>query len=253
LSSGLRINRAGDDAAGLAISEKMRAQIRGLNNASKNATDGISLIQTAEGAMGSMHSMLQRIRELSVYAGNGTLTDDDRNMIATEMSQLGNEIDNVISNTEFNTQKLLIGANAPITLQIGANCGQTMGILINKANLPQSLLIFGAAYQFADVHVDLSTPGNSDIVLNNVDTLIDNLSTERSSLGAIQNRLEHTINNLNTASENITAAESRIRDTDMSKEIVELTKNQILSSAGTSMLAQANQQSQSVLALLQSI
>lgn len=250
LASGLRINRAGDDAAGLAISEKMRAQIIGLDTAIKNASDGISLIQTAEGTMGTIHDILQRIRELSVQANNDTLTTQDRKLIAVEMSQLGDEIDTEIKTTEFNTKKLFIGANAPITLQVGANGGQTIAMLIDKTNLPHSMQIFGSAYQFGKVHVNLSTPGNSDVVLGNIDPWIDRLSKERSKLGAMQNRLEHTINNLGTASENTAAAESRIRDVDMSKALIELTKVQILSEAGTSMLAQANQRTQNVLALL---
>lgn len=250
LASGIRINRAGDDAAGLAISEKMRSQIMGLDTAIRNASDGISLIQTAEGAMGTMHNILHRIRELSVQAANGTLTSQDRELIAVEMSQLGDEIDKEIKSTEFNAKKLLIGANAPITFQVGANSAQTVDLLIDKTNLPHSMLIFGTAYQFGSVHVDLSTQGNADVVLSNIDPLINSLSTERSKLGAMQNRLEHTINNLSTASENTSAAESRIRDADMAKVMVEFTKAQILTSAGTSLLAQTNQSSGNVLSLL---
>lgn len=250
LASGIRINRAGDDAAGLAISEKMRSQIMGLDTSIRNASDGISLIQTAEGAMGTMHNILHRIRELSVQAANGTLTSQDRELIAVEMSQLGDEIDKEIKSTEFNAKKLLVGANAPITFQVGANSAQTVDLLIDKTNLPHSMLIFGTAYQFGSVHVDLSTQGNADVVLSNIDPLIDSLSTERSKLGAMQNRLEHTINNLSTASENTSAAESRIRDADMAKVMMEFTKAQILTSAGTSLLAQTNQSSGNVLSLL---
>ena len=240
LSSGLRINRAGDDAAGLAISEKMRAQVRGLDMASKNAQDGISLIQTAEGALNETHSILQRMRELSVQGANDTNTAGDRTAIQDEFDALVNEIDRISTTTEFNTQKLLSGGITNTVFQIGANSGQTITIAISD---------MGANNLGVDaLTIDNNTNANAAIVA--IDAALSSVSTQRSKLGAIQNRLEHTINNLGTASENLTGAESRIRDVDMAKEMMEFTKNNILTQASQAMLAQANQQPQGVLQLL---
>ena len=241
LSSGYKINRAGDDAAGLAISEKMRGQIRGLDMAAKNSQDGISLIQTAEGALNETHAILQRMRELAVQAANDTNVLEDRDALERELNELVSEINRVSTTTEFNTQKLLDGTFSNKVFQIGANSGQTItvGILNMDANV---------------LGVDGIALGDSNTAqggITSVDEAIKIVSEERSKLGAIQNRLEHTINNLGTTSENLTAAESRIRDTDMAKEMMNFTKNNILMQAAQSMLAQANQQPQGVLQLLQ--
>jgi flagellin len=242
LSSGFRINRAGDDAAGLAISEKMRGQVRGLEQASRNAQDGISLIQTAEGALNETHSILQRMRELAVQAANDTNTTADRTNLNAEVVQLQSEIDRIANNTEFNTKKLLDGSLAGITFHIGANAGQSMTLTINAMDQ--------AGLQVDNTKVDLTTQAKADTAITNLDAAIAAVSTERANLGAVQNRLEHTINNLGTSAENLTAAESRIRDVDMAKEMMEFTKNNILTQAAQAMLAQANQQPQGVLQLL---
>ncbi|WP_026908869.1 flagellin [Paucisalibacillus globulus] len=244
LSSGLRINRAGDDAAGLAISEKMRGQIKGLEMASKNAQDGISLIQTAEGALNETHSILQRMRELAVQSSNDTNTTGDRKELQKEVDQLVSEIDRIANNTEFNTKKLLEGslsgtANA-LTFHVGANSGQVVTLDINSMTA-SGLGVSG---------INISGQTSADDAISTIQTAIDKVSSERSKLGAVQNRLEHTINNLGTSAENLTAAESRIRDVDMAKEMMEFTKNNILSQAAQAMLAQANQQPQGVLQLL---
>ncbi|WKA47118.1 flagellin [Geobacillus zalihae] len=351
LSSGLRINRAGDDAAGLAISEKMRGQIRGLEMASKNAQDGISLIQTAEGALNETHAILQRMRELAVQAANDTNTDADRAEIQKEINQLTDEIDRIATTTEFNTKKLLNGdlkgvsasttstlkfeqssqaigfsaiasaakaftvsdtirirridttaatnfsisnalGNITLTLdtttgaldhatagtlanlnlnnfevgqtltititggeakqttdkalrfQIGANTAQEMSVDINDMSAQALKIKNGTTY------LDVSTQFGAEASIAQLDVAIEKVSAERSKLGAFQNRLEHTINNLGTSAENLTAAESRIRDVDMAKEMMEFTKNNILSQAAQAMLAQANQQPQGVLQLL---
>jgi flagellin len=240
LSSGLRINRASDDAAGLAISEKMRAQIRGLEQASRNAQDGISLIQTAEGALNETHSILQRMRELAVQSANDTNTDDDRAKLQDEINALVSEIDRIANDTEFNTQTLLDGNFQNKLIHIGANTGQILSISINAMDA-NGLGVSGLS-------ISQQTKANSAIAL--IDSAIKAVSVQRSALGAIQNRLEHTINNLSTASENLTAAESRIRDVDMAKEMMEFTKNNILTQAAQAMLAQANQLPQGVLQLL---
>jgi flagellin len=241
LSSGYRINRAGDDAAGLAISEKMRGQIRGLEQASRNAQDGISLIQTAEGALNETHAILQRMRELAVQSSNDTNTNADRAEIQKEITALIAEVDRIANDTEFNTQKLLNGSFTGKLIHIGANQSQVLSISINAMD--------SAALSGLDA-IDLSTQGGAESALTVIDKAISLVSSQRSSLGAIQNRLEHTINNLGTASENLTAAESRIRDVDMAKEMMEFTKNNILTQAAQAMLAQANQQPQGVLQLL---
>ncbi|MGI6574699.1 MAG: flagellin [bacterium] len=238
LSSGLRINKAADDAAGLAISEKMRGQVRGLKQAIRNAQDGISLIQTAEGALNETHSILQRMRELAVQAANGTNDADDLSALQEEVTQLIEEIDRIATNTEFNKTTLLDG-NAAITLHIGANSGQSIEITIGDMQAESGLGINA---------IDISS--DADSAIDTIDAAIKTVSDERASLGAYQNRLEHTINNLNVSAENLTAAESRIRDVDMAQEMLEFTKNQILVQAGTAMLANANVRPQSVLQLL---
>ncbi|MGY8609713.1 flagellin Hag [Bacillus altitudinis] len=268
LSSGLKINRAGDDAAGLAISEKMRGQIRGLEMASKNAQDGISLIQTAEGALTETHSILQRVRELVVQAGNtGTQDDTDLGAIQEEINNLVQEIGNgtdkngISDRTEFNGKKLLNGdfETATLTFQIGANKAQKLDVNIKAmssdklgATQADGTLVTGQAVSNLDVtQFAAATPTLTfDQQLDIVDGAIKQVSDQRSKLGAVQNRLEHTINNLGASSENLTAAESRIRDVDMAKEMSEFTKNNILSQASQAMLAQANQQPQNVLQLL---
>lgn len=251
LSSGRRINRAADDAAGLSISEKMRSQIKGLEMAKRNAEDGISLIQTAEGSLSSMHSILQRMNELCVQAANGTYDETDREKISLELSELADEIDTEVKNTQYNNIALFDGPVTPITFQIGANVGQTLSLTINKNSLPKSMLLFGSAFNmFGDVHVDLSIQSNANVVLDNVQKYIDNVSSERSNLGAVQNRLEHAIRSLDVYSENLTASESRIRDMDMAEGMMGFVKDQILSQAGSAMLAQANQVPQNVLGLL---
>jgi len=247
LSSGLRINRAGDDAAGLAISEKMRGQIKGLNQASRNAQDAISMIQTAEGALNETHSVLQRMRELTVQAANDTNTTEDRVQIQLEITDLIDEIDWIVGVIQFNGQNLLDGtggSTGTFTFQIGANDTQSLDVTF--ANMDSSTGLSVDA-------INVGTAADSATIsgyLTTLDTAIELVSNERSQLGAKQNRLEHTINNLGTASENLTAAESRIRDVDMAKEMMEFTKNNILTQASTSMLAQANQQPQAVLQLL---
>ncbi|MDH7478483.1 MAG: flagellin, partial [Syntrophomonadaceae bacterium] len=214
LSSGFRINRAGDDAAGLAISEKMRGQIRGLDMASKNAQDGISLIQTAEGALNEVHSILQRMRELAVQSANDTNVAADRTALQDEFVQLYGEIERIKDNTEFNTQVLLDGsAAAPLEIHVGANAGQTIQVDLDTAGVDLT------AVHTAVAALDISTQAGADAAITTVNTQLESVSSGRSYLGALQNRLEHTILNLQNASENLTAAESRIRDVDMAKEM----------------------------------
>lgn len=339
LSSGLRINRAGDDAAGLAISEKMRGQIRGLDQASRNASDGISLIQTAEGALNETHSILQRMRELAVQSANDTNTDNDRLEIQKEVDQLATEITRISSDTEFNNKKLLNGsfgiqnagtgtlttaatglANLSDINLSGAKASTTYTITEtateisladgngNSQQLTKTGFAAGGTFNFDSLGVSIKTDENyavggtaftgltvitgnadgakfqiganatqnvglsinamdaatlgvdslnmasqstADASITTIDTALNTVSSERAKLGAVQNRLEHTINNLGTTSENLTASESRIRDVDMAKEMMEFTKNNILSQAAQAMLAQANQQPQGVLQLLQ--
>src|SRR3954451_2161712 len=234
LSSGYRINRAGDDAAGLAISEKLRGQIGGLGQASRNASDAISMVQTAEGALNEVHSMLQRVRELAVQYKNGTLSANDQLAIQSEVNQLSAEISRIGTDTEFNGIKLLNSAGT-VTFQVGAADAQT----ITAATVSVGSQVAAAVFTLGSV---------SDI--QDIDTAINNVSAARATFGAVQNRLEHTISNLASYQENLTASESRIRDADMASEMVEFTKFQILQQAGTSMLAQANQAPQSVLSLL---
>jgi flagellin len=239
LSSGFRINRAADDAAGLAISEKLRSQVTGLNTASSNAQNAISLVQTAEGALNESHSILQRMRELSVQSANDTNTDDDRTQIQKEVSALKSELTRISDTTEFNGKKLIDGTFNG-TFQIGANSGQTLTVSIADRD---------AAALGVDT-VDVSTQTGAESAITALDGAIKSVSGTRADLGAVQNRLEHTVNNLNVASENLAASESRIRDTDMAKEMMSFTRAQILSQAGTAMLAQANQAPQGVLSLL---
>ena len=243
LSSGYRINRAADDAAGLSISEKMRSQIRGLNKASSNAEDGISLIQVAEGALNESHSILQRMNELATQAANDTNTSSDRSAIQQELTQLTSELDRIYSTTQFNTMNLLDGDFTGKSLQVGALSGQVISVSIKS--MKASAL--GIGYNA----IKVSSKAVAGQAMSLIQKAINRVSEERSKLGAIQNRLEHTINNLDTTSENTSAAESRIRDTDMATEMVEYSKNNILAQAGQSMLSQANQQTQGVLSLLQ--
>ncbi|MBP3889442.1 MAG: flagellin [Cellulosilyticum sp.] len=244
LSSGLRINRAGDDAAGLAISEKMRGQISGLNQASRNAQDGISLIQTAEGALDETHSMLQRMRELSVQASNGTYTTKDRANIQAEISQLQTEITEITKKSEFNTKKLLNGSlNKGVKFQVGANSGQTITVSIAKMT--------ASALKVSTTNVSASTQTKASASIKNIDDAINTVSEQRAKLGAVQNRLEHTIANVDNSAENLQSAESRIRDTDMAKEMMNLTSKNVLAQATQAMLAQANQKPNQVLSLLQ--
>jgi flagellin len=240
LSSGYRINRAGDDAAGLSISEKMRSQIRGLNKAASNAQDGISLIQVAEGALNESHSILQRMNELATQAANDTNTDTDRQSIQAEMDQLASELNRISSTTQFNTQNLIDGSFTGKNLQVGSLCGQQIAISIGAMD--------ASTLSVNTLSVDSFTSAGA--AMSAVQVAIDRVSSQRSQLGALQNRLEHTINNLDTTSENTSSAESRIRDTDMADEMVAYSKNNILSQAGQSMLAQANQATQGVLSLL---
>ncbi|WP_214826756.1 flagellin Hag [Exiguobacterium sp. s26] len=266
LSSGLRINRAGDDAAGLAISEKMRGQIRGLDQSTRNAQDGISLIQTAEGALNETHSILQRMRELAVQSSNDTNTTTDRGEIQKEVDQLAIEITRIANNTEFNTKKLLDGSAktaggptgaAPLTFHIGANAGQTLSLSIGamdaktlNVSRTADTAATGATAAVTTGGLDVSTQANANLAITAINTAIGTVSSERSMLGANQNRLEHTINNLSTSAENLQAAESRIRDVDMAKEMMNFTKNNILNQAAQAMMAQSNQQPQAVLQLL---
>jgi flagellin len=290
LSSGLRINRAADDAAGLAISEKLRSQANGLNQATSNAQDGISLIQTAEGALNETHSILQRMRQLAVQSANDTNSGSDRTAIQSEVDQLAKELNRIGNTTQFNGANLLQG-NAPdaatastvggtknVTFQVGANSGQTLTVNIGDSRggalgvafttagiqavaasagppavtaapaVPQPA---GATYDENAVGIDVSSSqAAASSALTAIDTAIGKVSTQRASLGAAQNRLQHTVNSLSVAAENASAAESRIRDTDMAKEMTSFTRSQILSQAGVSMLAQANSAPQSVLKLL---
>ncbi len=275
LSSGYKVNRAGDDAAGLAISEKMRGQIRGLDMATKNAQDSISLIQTAEGALNETHAILQRMRELAVQSANDTNVSSDRKALQLEINSLSKEITRISTDTEFNTQKLLNGsfgkqvgsgtgydidkatATGGKVFHIGANSGQSINLSIS--NMSASALgvnaITSGTQQLTSATgvgagINISTQSGADNAITVIDRALQRVSETRASLGAVQNRLEHTINNLGATSENLTAAESRIRDTDMAKEMMGFTKNNILMQAAQSMLAQANQQPQGVLQLL---
>ena len=244
LSSGYKVNRAADDAAGLTISEKMRSQIRGLNKASDNAQDGISLIQTAEGALNEAHSILQRMNELATQAANDTNTTSDRTAIQKEVNALTSELDRIASTTQFNTQNLLDGTFSGKKLQVGALQNQKISIKITTMNAKGIGIEAGAN----NLVTTFTQAGSAMTVFQHA---ISQVSTMRSDLGALQNRLEHTVANLDNVAENTQTAESRIRDTDMAEEMVEYSKNNILAQAGQSMLAQANQSTQGVLSLLQ--
>lgn len=273
LSSGLRINRAADDAAGLAISEKMRAQIRGLKMATKNSNDAISLIQTAEGALNETHSILQRMRELAVQAANDTNTDKDRIAVQQEIEQLRQELDRISQATEFNTKKLITGefAQSGLNFQVGANKGQTVNLKLGQMDAI-TLGVAGADSKVPATNADgtAKLDSNGDPVLETksggtvsvatqeeankaievINTALETVSAERARYGAMQNRLDHTINNLKVSEENLQSAESRIRDADMANEIVEFSKNKIIAQSGTAMLAQANAAPQGILQLL---
>jgi flagellin len=236
LSSGFRINRAADDAAGLAISEKLRGQINGLGQAQRNAQDAVSLVQTAEGSLNEVHSMLQRVRELAVQYHNGTLSSSDKAAITAEAAQLVDEIERIGNGADFNGIKLLDGSTPTISFQVGANDGDV--ISVSTTNLATAIDL---------TNIDISAATDA---ISAIDAAISEVSTLRSTFGAVQNRLEHTLNNLATYEENLMASESRIRDVDMAAEMVDFSKNQILQQAGTSMLAQANQAPQAVLSLL---
>ena len=243
LSSGYKINRAADDAAGLTISEKMRSQIRGLNKASDNAQDGISLIQVAEGALNESHSILQRMNELATQAANDTNTSSDRTAIQKEVDALTTELNRIASTTQFNTQNLLTGSFKGKNLQVGALQNQKISITITTMN--------ATALGLSTDAIKVGSFSAAGAAMTNFQHAISKVSTMRSALGALQNRLEHTVSNLDNISENTSSAESRIRDTDMAEEMVNYSKNNILAQAGQSMLAQANQSTQGVLSLLQ--
>ena len=254
ISSGLRITKAGDDAAGLAISEKMRSQIRGLEQASRNTQDGISVVQTAEGAMEEVGNILQRMRELSVQAANETNQTDDRSKIVTELNQLNDEITRIADSTEFNGKKLLDGTTTNIKVQAGANIGTGQSIDIALTNIKTTMsgasltsTTIGALASGTDI-VAQTTAANT--LTSNIDAALQSVNNARATAGATQNRLEYAQNNLTTSSENLTAAESRIRDVDVAKEMMNLSKLNILNQAAQAMIGQAKQQPEGVLQLL---
>ena len=257
LSSGLKINRAGDDASGLAVSEKMRSQIRGLNKASENAKNGISFIQTTEGYLQETEDIVQRIRELAVQSSNGIYTDEDRLMIQVEVSSLIAEVDRIASTAQFNGMNMLTGrfarptgensVTASMWLHIGANMDQRTQVYIGT----MSAAALGLRNVGNEEILSLQTPDEANRAIGTLDEAIKQINKQRADLGAYQNRLEKTVEGLDIGAENLQASESRIRDTDMAKEMVEFTKNQVLVQAGTAMLAQANQSSQNVMSLLQ--
>ena len=244
LSSGYKINRAADDAAGLAISEKMRRQVRGLTQASANAQDGISAVQTAEGALNEVHDMLQRMNELATKAANDTLTSKDRSYIQSELNALSTEIDRTSAATEFNNQALLDGTFTGKELQVGSETDSQNQIQVCIKQMSASQI------GVQKTNIAVSTHSAAKTAITNIKNALESVSTQRSDLGAIQNRLEHTIKNLDNVVENTQAAESQIRDTDMATEMVKYSNNNILAQAGQSMLAQANQTNQGVLSLL---
>ena len=247
LSSGYKINRAADDAAGLAISEKMRRQVRGLTQASANAQDGISMVQTAEGALTEVHDMLQRMNELAVKAKNGTETSKDRSFIDQEIQNLKSEIERVKDTTTFNEKELLKGSSmskSGVNLQVGAESGQVINLKI------KSMGVSGLGLSVNGYKLNVNTESAAGAAISAIKKALTSVSEQRASLGAVQNRLEHTIKNLDNVVENTTAAESQIRDTDMASEMVKFSNNNILAQAGQSMLAQANQSNQGVLSIL---
>ncbi|MBQ5472978.1 MAG: flagellin [Treponema sp.] len=252
LSSGEKINRAGDDASGLAVSEKMRSQIRGLNQASRNIENGVSFIQTTEGYLTETTDILQRVRELAVQSANGIYSDEDRMQIQVEVSQLVAEVDRIASQAQFNGMNMLTGrfssnSDSVMQFQIGANMDQNARVFIGTMTA-QALGLKGA--QGSEETININDPESANATLGAVDAALTNVTKQRADLGAYQNRFEMAAKGVNIAAENTQAAESRIRDTDMASEMVEYTKNQILTQSGTAMLAQANSQSQNVLALL---
>jgi len=257
LSSGMRINRAGDDASGLAVSEKMRSQIRGLNKASENAKNGISFIQTTEGYLQETEDIVQRIRDLAIQSSNGIYTDEDRIMIQVEVSSLIAEIDRVASHAQFNGMNMLTGrfarptgennVTASMWLHIGANMDQRTQVFIGT----MSAAALGLRNVGTEEILSLAAPDDANRAIGTLDEAIKKINKQRADLGAYQNRLEKTVEGLDIGAENLQASESRIRDSDMAKEMVEFTKNQVLQQAGTAMIAQANQSSQNVLSLLQ--
>jgi flagellin len=238
LSSGYRINRAADDAAGLAISERLRGQIQGLDQSQRNVQDAVSLVQTAEGSLTEVHAMLQRVRELAVQYKNGSLSTADRTAIQSEVNQLGSEIERIGASAQFNGINLL-NSSQTISFQVGAKDGEQITV---------STVSLGSASGVGTTYLALTSNGTSDI--SEIDAAIDNVSAQRATFGAVQNRLEYTLQNAAIYQENLTASESRVRDVDMAAEMVNFTKLQILQNAGTAMLAQANQGSQGVLSLL---
>lgn len=256
LSSGMRINRAGDDASGLAVSEKMRAQIRGLNQASTNAENGISFIQTTEGYLQETEDIIHRIRELAVQSSNGIYSDEDRMMIQVEVSSLVDEVDRIASAAQFNGMNMLTGRFARPTgenvvtgsmwFHIGANMDQRTQVYIGT----MTSTALGIRNIGDETKISLAAPDDANRAIGTLDLALMKINKQRADLGAYQNRLEHTVVGLDVGAENLQASESRIRDTDMAKEMVEFTKNQVLIQSGTAMLAQANQQSQNVLSLL---
>ena len=257
LSSGMKINRAGDDASGLAVSEKMRSQIRGLNKASENAKNGISFIQTTEGYLQETEDIIQRIRELAIQSSNGIYTDEDRIMIQVEVSSLIAEVDRIASHAQFNGMNMLTGrfarptgennVTASMWLHIGANMDQRTQVFIGT----MSAAALGLRQVGTEEILTLATPDEANRAIGTLDEAIKKINKQRADLGAYQNRLEMTVVGLDIGAENLQASESRIRDTDMAKEVVDFTKNQVLQQAGTAMIAQANQTSQNVLSLLQ--
>jgi flagellin len=254
LSSGQRINKAGDDASGLAVSEKMRSQIRGLNQANRNIQNGVSFIQSTEGYLQETQDILQRIRELAVQSANGIYSDEDRMQIQVEVSQLVSEVDRIASQAQFNGMNMLTGAFAQesaagrvMQFQIGANVDQNARVYIGTMTA-QALGLKGA--QGNDEQIGIATPDAANAAIATVDNALMTVSKQRADLGAYQNRFETAAQGVGVAAENLQAAESRIRDADMASEMVEYTKNQILTQSGTAMLAQANSQSQNVLALM---
>ena len=254
LSSGQRINKAGDDASGLAVSEKMRSQIRGLNQANRNIQNGVSFIQSTEGYLQETTDILQRIRELAVQSSNGIYSDEDRMQIQVEVSQLVAEVDRIASQAQFNGMNTLTGAFASdsvsgrvVQFQIGANVDQNARVYIGTMTA-EALGLKGA--QGSDEQIGIDSPDKANMAIASIDNALLTVSKQRADLGAYQNRFEMASNGIGVAAENLQAAESRIRDTDMASEMVEYTKNQILTQSGTAMLAQANSQSQNVLALL---
>ena len=250
LSSGYRINRAADDAAGLSISEKMRKQIRGLDRASTNAQDGVSAVQTAEGALNEVHSMLQRMNELAVQAANGTNASKDVQSIKDEIKQLNTEITRIADTTDFNGKKMLKSGQDEVKIFVGYTSDAQNSISIANKDL-NAVANTISADAFMTAQSNQATSAQAQTFLSTISSQIETVSSMRSDFGAIQNRLEHTIDNLDNVVENVTSAESRIRDTDMADEMVKYSKNNILTQAGQSMLAQANQSTQGVLSLLQ--